>query len=242
MKAIRLSLVAIPLMMGVALAQTAGSTAGQSQGTSGQSRTSGSQADRTGTGSQGGQSGSTTSGSQAGSTSGSQAGTTAGSQAGSAGSMSGASNKPAEMKTMTYKGVLVDLSCGGGANTASTGATTATGAGSTAAASAGQSGSATATSGSQATTTEHAAGAGASATGSANRAAGDCPVTANSSQIGMKLDNGQTVRFDLVGNQRAQDELKNNKSWNKNLTANKPLHVKVSGVLQGDKLIVSSIH
>jgi hypothetical protein len=56
------------------------------------------------------------------------------------------------------------------------------------------------------------------------------------------MDNGQVVRFDLVGNQRAVDELKANKGWNKNITANKPLKVKVSGVLQGDKLIVSSIH
>jgi hypothetical protein len=55
------------------------------------------------------------------------------------------------------------------------------------------------------------------------------------------MDNGQTVRFDLVGNQRAQDALKTNKGWNKNMTANKPIKVKIHGVLQGDKLIVSSI-
>jgi hypothetical protein len=142
------------------------------------------------------------------------------------------------MKTTTYKGTLIDLSCaGGGTNTSSTGATTGatTGSANTAAAGGAQSGSTDRTGGASAS-------ASTSASGSANRSAGDCPVTANSTQLGMKLDNGQTVRFDLVGNQRAQDELKNNKSWNKNMTANKPLHVKVSGVLQGDKLIVSSIH
>jgi len=81
------------------------------------------------------------------------------------------------------------------------------------------------------------------ASGSANRSSGsECPATASSQTLGLKMDNGQTVRFDLVGNQRAQDELKNNKGWNKNLTANKPIKVKISGVLQGDKLIVSSIH
>jgi len=58
----------------------------------------------------------------------------------------------------------------------------------------------------------------------------------------MKLDDGKTVRFDLVGNQRAQDALKNDKRWNKDLSANKPIHAKVSGVLNGDKLIVSSIY
>jgi len=69
----------------------------------------------------------------------------------------------------------------------------------------------------------------------------DCPVTATSSQLGLKMDNGQVVRFDLVGNQRAQDELKNNKKWNSAVTANKPIKVRISGVMQGDKLIVSSI-
>ena len=58
----------------------------------------------------------------------------------------------------------------------------------------------------------------------------------------MKLDDGKTVRFDLVGNQRAQDALKNDKRWSKDLSANKPIHATVSGVLNGDKLIVSSIH
>jgi len=45
-----------------------------------------------------------------------------------------------------------------------------------------------------------------------------------------------------VGNQRAQDALKTNKGWNKNMTSNKPIKVKVNGVMQGDKLIVSSIN
>ena len=79
--------------------------------------------------------------------------------------------------------------------------------------------------------------------GAANRSAGgDCPATANSTNLGLKMDNGQTVRFDMVGNQRAQEALKSNKGWNKKMTANQPLKVKVSGVLQGDKLIVSSIN
>jgi len=89
-----------------------------------------------------------------------------------------------------------------------------------------------------------AGGSGSMSASSANRSSGDasnCPVTASSSQLGLKMDNGQVVRFDLVGNQRAQDELKNNKKWNSSVTANKPIKVKISGVMQGDKLIVSSI-
>jgi len=123
-----------------------------------------------------------------------------------------ANTMPAEMKTMTYKGVLLDMSCGSHSSAAT--ATTPT--------------------------------ADADKATSANRSASDsgasCPVTANSTELGMKLDDGHTVRFDLVGNQRAQDELKNNKGWNKDITAGKPLRVKVSGVMSGDKLIVTSIH
>ena len=80
---------------------------------------------------------------------------------------------------------------------------------------------------------------------SANRAAGDsggsCQVTAGSTEMGMKMDDGKIVRFDLVGNQRAQDALKNDKRWTKEIGENKPIRVKVNGVLMGDKLIVSSI-
>lgn len=121
-----------------------------------------------------------------------------------------------EMKTTTYKGVLIDMSC------ASPGSASA------------------------AATPAGDKAPGSDAANSANRSAGDsggsCPVTANSSQLGMKLDDGKVVRFDLVGNQRAQDEVKNNKKWSKDLSDTKPVHAKVSGVLDGDKLIVSSIH
>lgn len=134
-----------------------------------------------------------------------------------------ASKTPAEMKTTTFKGVLVDMSCSGTSASA-----------------------ATATAG-RATQPSDASKASASdQSNTANRSASDsgasCPVTANSTQLGMKLDDGKTVRFDLVGNQRAQDAIKNEKRWSKDLSENKPIHAKVSGVLNGDKLIVSSIH
>ena len=77
---------------------------------------------------------------------------------------------------------------------------------------------------------------------STNDSAASCPVSASSSQLGMKLEDGKTVRFDLVGNQRAQDLLKNDKRWSKDISANKPIRAKVSGVLNGDKLIVAAIH
>lgn len=128
-----------------------------------------------------------------------------------------ASTTPAEMKTTTFKGVLVDISCASPSSAS-------------------------------AETTPAAGGATqpSDRSNSTNRSASDpgtnCPVSAKSSELGMKLDDGKTVRFDLVGNQRAQDALKNDKRWSKNIGENKPIRATVSGVLNEDKLIVSSIH
>jgi hypothetical protein len=130
-----------------------------------------------------------------------------------------ASTTPAEMKTSTYKGVLVDLACSSG-KSASAGAMPVQPSDPSKAPASGQS-------------------------NSADRSAGDpgpsCAVSANSSELGMRLEEGKTVRFDLVGNQRAQNALKDDKRWSKDMSANKPIRVKASGVLNGDKLIVTSI-
>jgi hypothetical protein len=118
-----------------------------------------------------------------------------------------ANSAPAEMKTSTFKGVLVDMACA-----------------------------------SRTSPNAETKAAGAETKPAASDSGASCPVSATSSQLGMKLDDGKTVRFDLVGNQRAQDALKNDKRWGKDLSANKPIHAKVNGVLDGDKLIVAAIH
>src|SRR5438128_11534282 len=102
-----------------------------------------------------------------------------------------AAGAPAEMKTQTFHGVLVDTSCAMPQAGSSAPATTP----STPAESA------------AANTPPNSAQA------SADRAAGSCTLSSNSSQLGLKMKDGRTVRFDLVGNQRAQDALKNKKRW-----------------------------
>jgi hypothetical protein len=113
----------------------------------------------------------------------------------------------AEMKTTTFKGVLVDMACA-----------------------------------SRTSNSAETKPVAADAKPAASDAGGNCPVSASSNELGMKLEDGKTVRFDLVGNQRAQDALKNDKRWSKDVSENKPIHAKVSGVLNGDKLIVAAIH
>jgi hypothetical protein len=80
-------------------------------------------------------------------------------------------------------------------------------------------------------------------TSSADRAAGSqtCSVSSNTNMFALKMDDGRTLRFDTVGNQRAQDELKAGKKWSKAMDSGKPVKVKVNGAISGDKLIVSSI-
>jgi hypothetical protein len=103
-----------------------------------------------------------------------------------------AAGAPAQVKTMVYKGVLIDASCM---------APTASG---------------------QPAPTQGTAEA-AAAQGSANRLTGDCALSSGSTQLGMKLDDGRTVQFDLVGNERAQNELKANRRWRRNLAARRPI-------------------
>jgi hypothetical protein len=88
----------------------------------------------------------------------------------------------------------------------------------------------------------------APSTASADRAAapapGDtpgCTVSASTTQFAIKLKDGQVMKFDSVGNMRAQEAFKLKKKWADNATANKPIRVKVSGVLNGEKLTVVSI-
>jgi len=119
---------------------------------------------------------------------------------------SAAPGAPAEMKTQTYKGILVDTSCAAPSSTASS------------ASNAPENNS------------------------QADRSAGQgCTLSASSSQLGLKMKDGHTVHFDMVGNQRAQDALKNKKKWTEAASAGKEIRVTVKGALNGDKLIVSSI-
>jgi len=117
-----------------------------------------------------------------------------------------------EMKTQTYSGTLVDASCAGGASTAPTPA------GSTAG--------------------EAAKPAAAAAPSDSKQG---CALSASATQFALQTKDGQTLRFDDVGNSRVQEAMKAHKKWGDNATANKPVRVKVHGVLNGDKLTVMSV-
>jgi hypothetical protein len=58
----------------------------------------------------------------------------------------------------------------------------------------------------------------------------------------MKMKDGNTVQFDEIGNARAQEAMKTRKKWSDLASANKPIQLKASGVLNGDKLTVLSVN
>jgi hypothetical protein len=89
--------------------------------------------------------------------------------------------------------------------------------------------------------------AGAStASTAADRSAGSgssqsCSVSSSTNQFALKTKDGNTVRFDDVGNARVQEAMKMNKKWSESASSSKPIRVKASGVMSGDKLTVLSV-
>jgi hypothetical protein len=131
------------------------------------------------------------------------------------------SDRPQEVKTQTYSGTLVDASCAGSGSAATTTSTSSTG--------------------SKGSATDSAA-----ATSSADRSAGSgsnptCVVATSTTQFALKTKDGNTVRFDDVGNARVQEAMKTRKKWSDSASASKAIHLKANGVLNGDKLTVVSI-
>jgi hypothetical protein len=131
---------------------------------------------------------------------------------------------PAELKTQTYKGTLVDASCAaGGSPSTSTSKSTSQSA-------ADRSASSTKS-------------ASESKTGEANRGGGQsCEATSSTSEFALRMKDGTTTRFDAVGNDRAKQAIAAKKKWSDALAAGKPVQATVSGTESGDRLTVVSIH
>ena len=66
-----------------------------------------------------------------------------------------------------------------------------------------------------------------------------CSVSNSTSAFALKTKDGQLLKFDGVGNNRAAEVLKT--KWAQNLSAGKPIHAKVSGSVNGDMVTVTSV-
>ena len=68
-----------------------------------------------------------------------------------------------------------------------------------------------------------------------------CPVTSSTTAFALKTKDGKVMKFDVIGNARAAEEVKTKASWSKDVAAGKPVHAKVTGILSGDNITVTSI-
>jgi len=68
-----------------------------------------------------------------------------------------------------------------------------------------------------------------------------CSVSANTKEFALRTDS-ETLRFDSVGNARAEEAIKNKKKWGNDAAAGKPIRAKVIANANGDKLTVMSIN
>ena len=92
---------------------------------------------------------------------------------------------PVELKTQTYKGMLLDATCAGTSS---------------------------------------------------------CSVSSATKEFALKTNDGRTLPFDTVGNDRAQEAVKAKKKWSEAVSAGKPIQTTVSAAETGNKLAVLSIH
>jgi len=69
-----------------------------------------------------------------------------------------------------------------------------------------------------------------------------CPVSATTAQFALILKDGTKIKFDDVGNMRAQEAFKSHKKWTDAASASKPVRVKAGGIVNGDKMTVTSIN
>jgi hypothetical protein len=129
-----------------------------------------------------------------------------------------AATQPAVV-TKSYKGTLMDASCAGTGNVTQT----------------------TPPAGNTADRADAGAPA-ANKSGKASESAGACAVSANTKEFALKTSDGHVLRFDAVGNQRAEDAIKNQKKWSADAAAGKAISAKVTGTVDGDNVTVVTIN
>jgi hypothetical protein len=160
-------------------------------------------------------------------------------------------SRPPEAKTQTYKGTLVDASCAiPGTVSSTTTTTTSTASKESERTTDTTTKSSTETSATTETTTTADRSATTANTGTAKKhhdanrsAAADqaCTPSAGTTAFALRLEDGHVVKFDSVGNMRAQEVFKSKKKWQDMASSGKPIHVKVSGMMSDDKLVVMSV-
>ena len=80
--------------------------------------------------------------------------------------------------------------------------------------------------------------------GGANRqpsGAESCAASANTTEFGLRLNDGRTLHFDSVGSERVKEGLKSKKKWADAAASGKAIRSTVHGVESGDTLMALSV-
>ena len=75
----------------------------------------------------------------------------------------------------------------------------------------------------------------------AHGAAESCAANSSTTTFALRTKDGHVMKFDAVGNARAAEEVKTKASWSRDAAAGKPIRAKVTGMLSGDNITVTSI-
>jgi|SRR5579884_60488 len=70
----------------------------------------------------------------------------------------------------------------------------------------------------------------------------DCPVTTSTTSFGLMTSDGKYIRFDDPSNTKIVETVKSNNDWNRSVSSNQPIRVRVVGRPNGDVVVVESIH
>jgi hypothetical protein len=155
---------------------------------------------------------------------------------------SGSTQTVAPMEIRQWKGTLVDMSCISGGSTGAAASTTTTTTSETTTTTTDQATTSTKTT---STETEEKAKSKEHRSRMKNESGenkAQCAASSSTTMFGVKLEDGSVVRFDSVGNTRTAEQLKEKKSWVKDLGEGKAIRAKVNGIMSGDKITVTSIN
>lgn len=68
-----------------------------------------------------------------------------------------------------------------------------------------------------------------------------CTVTTGTKEFALRTADGRILRFDAVGNQRAEEALQNQKKWKTAVSDGKTISAKVTATRDGDNLTVLTL-
>ena len=154
---------------------------------------------------------------------------------------SGSTQTAAPMEIRHWEGTLVDMSCISGGSTGAANSTTTTTSETTTTTTDQATTSTTTTS----TETKEKAKSKEHRSRMKNESGenkAQCAASNSTTMFGLKLEDGSVLRFDSVGSTRAAEQLKEKKSWVKDLGEGKAIRAKVNGTMSGDKITVTSIN